>query len=105
MYHGDLAALVALVAVGTAQARRASIWSIRCSEVDLRRYGAALRLVVKACTALSRYPDVITANSAAGLKFHLRTGYRPRRAEIVVNGIEIDQFKPDSRRGPRCATS
>ena len=94
MYHGDLAALVALLASGRRRTTRL-IWSIRCSDMDLRRYGTALRLVVRACTMLSRYPDVITANSHAGLKFHLAAGYRPRRAEIVANGIDLDQFKPD----------
>ena len=72
------------------------VWSIRCSEMDLRRYGVTLRLAVKACTLLSRWPDLVTANSAAGLKSHLALGYRPRRAEVVANGIEVDAFKPDA---------
>ena len=38
---------------------------------------------------------LVTANSAAGLKFHLELGYRPRRAEVVANGIDIDEFRPD----------
>jgi glycosyltransferase involved in cell wall biosynthesis len=94
MYHGDLAALVALLASGRRRSTRL-VWSIRCSDMDLRRYGTALRLVVKACTMLSGYPDVVTANSDAGLKFHLEIGYRPRRTEVVANGIDIDRLKPD----------
>ena len=50
MYHGDLAALVALVMSGRRRQTRL-VWSIRCSDMDLRRYGVGLRLVVKACTA------------------------------------------------------
>jgi len=95
MYHGDLAALVALAMSGRRRQTRL-VWSIRCSDVDLRRYGVGLRLGVKACTLLSRWPDLITANSAAGLKSHLSLGYRPRRAEIVVNGIDVDEFRPDA---------
>jgi glycosyltransferase involved in cell wall biosynthesis len=95
MYHGDLAALVALVMSGR-RGRTPLVWSIRCSDMDLRRYGLGLRLVVKACTLLSGWPDLVTANSAAGLKFHLNLGYRPRRAEVVPNGIDIDEFKPDA---------
>jgi glycosyltransferase involved in cell wall biosynthesis len=94
MYHGDLAALVALVLSGRRQRTRL-VWGIRCSEVDLRAYGRGLRLVVRACTALSRWPDVVTANSVAGLKSHLRLGYRPRRTEVIANGIEVERFKPD----------
>jgi glycosyltransferase involved in cell wall biosynthesis len=51
--------------------------------------------VVKACAALSRRPDLVTTNSSTGLKSHLRLGYRPRRAEVVANGIDVEQFKPD----------
>ena len=51
---------------------------------------------MKACTLLSRWPDLVTANSVAGLEFHLALGYRPRRAEVVANGIDVDEFRPDS---------
>ena len=94
MYHGDLAALVALVMSGRRKQTRL-VWSIRCSDMDLRHYGRGLRLVVKACTLLSNWPDLVTANSAAGLKSHLALGYRPRRAEVVANGIDVDEFRPD----------
>src|SRR5438132_8739642 len=69
MYHGDLAALVALVLSGRRRQTRL-IWSIRCSAMDWRGYGPRLALVVKACALLSRWPDVVTANSVAGLKSH-----------------------------------
>jgi glycosyltransferase involved in cell wall biosynthesis len=94
MYHGDLAALVALLMSGRRKHTRL-VWSIRCSDMDLRRYGRGLRTVVKACTLLSSWPDLVTANSGAGLKSHLALGYRPRRAEVVANGIDIDEFRPD----------
>jgi glycosyltransferase involved in cell wall biosynthesis len=72
------------------------VWSIRCTALDLRHYGGfGLRLVVKACTLLSGWPDLVTANSVAGLKSHLALGYRPRRAEVVANGIDVDAFRPD----------
>ena len=95
MYHGDLAALVALVLSGRRRQTRL-VWSIRCTAMDWRGYGVGLWLVVKACTLLSRWPDLVTANSVAGLKSHLALGYRPRRAEVVANGIDIDEFRPDS---------
>jgi glycosyltransferase involved in cell wall biosynthesis len=63
--------------------------------MDLRRYGLGLRLAVKACTLLSRWPDLVTANSVAGLNHHLSLGYRPRRAEVVANGIDVEEFRPD----------
>ena len=95
MYHGDLAALIALAMSGRRRQTRL-VWSIRCSALDLSRDGIGLRAVVKACTLLSRRPDLVTANSAAGLASHLRLGYRPRRAEVTLNGIDVDEFKPDA---------
>jgi glycosyltransferase involved in cell wall biosynthesis len=95
MYHGDLAALATLIMSGRRKRTRL-VWSIRCTALDLRHYGGfGLRLVVKACTLLSGWPDLVTANSAAGLKSHLALGYRPRRAEVVANGIDVDAFRPD----------
>src|SRR5262245_31049254 len=95
MYHGDLAALVALVLSGRRRQTRL-VWSIRCTAMDWRGYGVGLWLVVKACALLSGWPDLVTANSVAGLKSHLALGYRPRRAEVVANGIDIEEFRPDA---------
>jgi glycosyltransferase involved in cell wall biosynthesis len=95
MYHGDLAALAALALSGWRRQTQL-IWSIRCSDMDLRRYGVGLRFAVKACALLSAWPDLVIANSTAGLKSHLALGYHPRRAEVVANGIDVDAFRPDS---------
>jgi len=94
MYHGDLAALLGLMLSGRRRATRLA-WNIRCSSLDLSRYSARLRLVVKACALLSRRPDLVIANSNAGMEAHRALGYRPRRAEVVANGIEVDRYKPD----------
>jgi glycosyltransferase involved in cell wall biosynthesis len=95
MYHGDLAAWLAL-ALSAQRTRTRLIWGIRCSDLDFRRYSRQLRLIVQACAFLSGRPDVVTANSEAGMRFHRALGYRPRRAEILPNGIDTDTFKPDA---------
>jgi glycosyltransferase involved in cell wall biosynthesis len=95
MYYGDLAALVALALSGRRRQTRL-VWSIRCTAMDWRSYGLGLSLVVKTCALLSRWPDVVTANSVAGLKSHLALGYHPRRAQVAANGIDVDEFRPDA---------
>jgi glycosyltransferase involved in cell wall biosynthesis len=95
MYYGDLAALVALALSGRRRQTHL-VWSIRCSAMDWRSYGVGLALVVKACAVLSRWPDLVTANSAVGLKSHLALGYHPRRAQVVANGIDVVEFQPDA---------
>jgi len=94
MYHGDLAALLALTLSGRRKATRLA-WNIRCSTLDFSRYSPLLRLVVRACAALSSLPDLVIANSVAGMEAHRTLGYRPRRAEMVPNGIDLDEFRPD----------
>lgn len=94
MYHGDLAALIALVLSGR-RSRTRLIWGIRCSNMDLTQYGPSLRLIVKLCAFLSCWPDTVTANSQAGLDAHRALGYRPRHTMVLDNGIDTDTFRPD----------
>jgi len=94
MYHGDLAALLALALSGRRGSTRLA-WNIRCSRLDLAQYSRVLRLVVRACAALSARPDLVLANSKAGMDAHRALGYRPRRAEIVPNGIDVERYRPD----------
>jgi glycosyltransferase involved in cell wall biosynthesis len=90
MYHGNLAA-TAIHALARGRARRRLFWNIRASNMDDARYAWLMR----ACRWLSRWPDVIVANSEAGAKFHEMHGYRARRMVVIPNGIDTDKFRPD----------
>ena len=96
MYHGDLVALIALFLSGR-RSRTRLIWGIRCSNIDFKQYEPGLRWVVRACALLSRRPDVVTANSEAGMEVHRALGYWPRHAVVIDNGIDTDRFCPDAR--------
>jgi glycosyltransferase involved in cell wall biosynthesis len=90
MYHGDLfAALAHHFAPG--RASRKLFWNIRASDMDLERYRGLLRLNA----FLSGRPDMILANSRAGLDCHIARGYRPRRSDVIPNGVDVDKFRPD----------
>jgi glycosyltransferase involved in cell wall biosynthesis len=92
LYHADLAATLARAA---ALSRAPLAWSLRCSDMDLARYAATTRLVVRALARLSAVAAVIASNSEAGLAWHCRLGYRPRRTIVIPNGFETDRFRPD----------
>jgi glycosyltransferase involved in cell wall biosynthesis len=94
MYHGDLAALVGLV-LSARRSRTLLVWGIRCSNMDLTQCGRILRMVIRACAFLSGLPDIVTANSEAGLDAHRRLGYRPRRSVVIDNGIDTTAFRPE----------
>lgn len=95
LYHADLAALAALRLSGRRRATRL-IWGLRCSDLDLAHYGLGLRFAVRLGARLSRQPDAIVVNSAAGRAAHEAIGYRPRRFVLIENGIDIARFRPNA---------
>jgi glycosyltransferase involved in cell wall biosynthesis len=96
LYHADLAATLVQLPV-----RRPAplVWSIRCADLDLGRYAPTTRWVVRALARLSPLPAAVVSNSEAGLAWHLRLGYRPRRAVVIPNGYDTDRFRPRPEAG------
>lgn len=92
LYHADLAATLAR---GAARSRAPLVWSLRCSDMDLARYATTTRIVLHTLTRLSSVPAVVASNSEAGLAWHRRLGYRPRRSTVIPNGFDTDRFRPD----------
>lgn len=94
MYHADLLALAARATLPRGE-RPKLVWGVRCSDMDVSRYSPALRLIIGTCARLSARPDAVLVNSHAGREVHERLGYRPRRFEVVENGIDTELFRPD----------
>ncbi len=95
MYHADLYSLLALWLSGRRRQTRL-FWGVRCSDMDLRRYGVVLRLTVRLCAWLSRSVDGIVVNSRAGARIHRRLGYPARRMTVIDNGFDTESFRPDA---------
>jgi glycosyltransferase involved in cell wall biosynthesis len=95
MYHADLYSLLALWLSGRRRDTRL-YWGVRCSDMDLRRYGLVLRLTVRLCAWLSRSVDGIVVNSQAGARIHRRLGYPARRMTVIDNGFDTESFRPDA---------
>ncbi|HHO76226.1 MAG TPA: glycosyltransferase [Deltaproteobacteria bacterium] len=89
MYHANLFGLLF-------SHKRPLVWNIRCSDMDLSRYGLIYKYTVKAGAVFSKIPDAVIANSFAGRKYHESLGYRPRRWEVIPNGFDTELFKPDT---------
>jgi glycosyltransferase involved in cell wall biosynthesis len=92
MYHGNIAAAVAH-RLAPGRSDRRLFWGLRASNMDVDRYGRINWLSAR----LSHWPDVVIANSAAGARFHIGLGYRPRVLEIVPNGVDCHRFRPDEQ--------
>lgn len=69
-------------------------WNIRQSVADLRDEPRGMRTAIRLNAWLSRRPDVIVNNSARSAADHRALGFRPRREEIVPNGIDMGAFAP-----------
>ncbi len=68
--------------------------------MDERWCRLQLQLTIRLCTALSRFPDVVIANSQAGREAHRRIGYAAKRFEVIENGIDAAAFQaPELARG------
>ncbi len=93
MYHGNIAAAVTQ-RITPGRAKRALYWNIRASNVHDERYARIIRWNAR----LSSMPDLVIANSQAGMDFHLASGFRPRRQMVIANGIETDKYCPDVAR-------
>jgi glycosyltransferase involved in cell wall biosynthesis len=88
MYHANILGLLF-------STPRPVIWNIRCSDMDLSRYGLIYRLTVQAGALMSGRPALVIANAYAGKSAHERFGYHPRRWEVIPNGFDTERFKPD----------
>jgi glycosyltransferase involved in cell wall biosynthesis len=90
MYHGNImAALAHRLAPGSGS--RMLLWNLRASNMDEQRYGSVMRWSAR----LSRWPDVIVANSESGAAFHKSVGLDARRMLVIENGIDSEIFRPD----------
>jgi len=71
------------------------VWGVRASDMDLRRYGWLDRLLYRLECALSRFADLIIANSYTGLNYAVAHGFPKEKMVVISNGIDTDEFLPD----------
>ncbi|MCC6139076.1 MAG: glycosyltransferase [Nitrospira sp.] len=92
LYHADLLSVLAVKFFRLP----VLVWNIRCSDMDLGQYRPLTRWVQRVLARLSAAPGAVVVNSEAGKRQHERVGYRPRRWQVIPNGFDTQQFRPDS---------
>lgn len=75
------------------------VWGLRDSESDAALHGWLAKAVFKAGRLLSRWPALIIANSNSGARYYAAQGYPAAKITVVPNGIDIERFQPDTKRG------
>jgi glycosyltransferase involved in cell wall biosynthesis len=91
LYHGDFIGTISNALAGL----RTLVWNIRCSDIDLdldNKNTAWIRWMLARASAV---PNLVIANSRAGLDAHHALGYRPRSELIIPNGFDGSAFRPD----------
>jgi glycosyltransferase involved in cell wall biosynthesis len=74
----------------------AIIWGIRASNINYAHYDRINRITFRIAALLSRGADLMIANSDAGRRNALRTGFAPRHVVVVRNGIDVDCYRPST---------
>lgn len=95
MYHANLAATLATVAVWH---RPPVVWNIRQTLPGTEEESRLTRLVVTTGAWLSGLPAAILYNSSAARQQHEGIGYASRRALCIGNGFDTERFRPDGDR-------
>jgi len=92
MYHANL--------IGGLAARVASnvpvVWAIHHNGFDSRVDKRRTMLVNRACASISRkIPERIVCCSEASLQLHKTLGYAYDKLQVIPNGFDLEQVKPD----------
>jgi len=93
MYHANL--------IGALAARLAGdipvVWGIHQADLDPQVNKPLTLWTAKCCAHMSRWlPRSIVFVSQAALLLHVRFGYAAKSMEVIPNGFDLQEFKPDT---------
>lgn len=96
--HGYLyvSNILAVLAKPFLKKKPAIVMGFRSSNTHLEHYDWLASACALLENKLSRYSDLVIANSRAGANFCQQVGYAPKRMTVVSNGIDTEAFKPDA---------
>lgn len=92
MYHANMAVSVA---VRLARASVPVVWNVRASLRDEGREKMATALAIRGGAYLSGSPAGIIYNARTSARQHEAIGYAPARTQIIPNGFDCAEFRPD----------
>ena len=80
------------------------VWGVRVSNLDLGHYDAFTRVTFRLSCWMSRFADLIIANSVSGRTHHEANGYAGKRMTVIHNGIDTEKFSPSPQLAARIRT-
>ena len=80
------------------------VCGVRASNMDLSKYDWLHRVLYHIECHLSRFADLIIANSQSGGDYAVANGFPRDKMIVIPNGIDTELFRPDKERGLRVRT-
>jgi len=77
------------------------VWGIRASNMELENYDWFVRLNFRLQCFMSRWADLIIANSEAGRAYHVAQGFPAQKCIVIHGGVDLDIYTPDLEAGKR----
>ena len=71
------------------------VWGVRSADVDWSEYGRRAVFFWKLVVRISRWADLVIANSYFGADFHIAEGFPRSRIVVIPNGIDTKTFSPN----------
>jgi len=71
------------------------IWNIRHTLDNIKNEKKLTRFLIRTLAKFSWFPEKILYNSSVSASKHEKFGFLKSKQEIIFNGFDIDQFKPD----------
>lgn len=96
LIHGYLGIANELALIFGRLAGARVVWGLRMSQMDYSRHDWATGVSDRIGAGLSRFTDLMIANSHAGRNDYAAAGYRADRITVVSNGIDTARFRPDA---------
>ncbi len=100
LYHADLLGLAAGWLAGIKQ----RYWNLRCSDMTQANRSPIYRLLMWLLVRLSPFPSMVITNSESGKRHHQHLGYRPKKWQVLPNGVDLGRFLPKPEAGEALRT-
>ncbi len=75
------------------------VWGVRSTTMDLKRFGVIAQVEGVVEGILKKSPDLVICNADAARDYRISRGYSKSRLAVVANGIDCEQFRPNTERG------
>jgi len=98
MYHGDIAATVAVFLFDPMRRKVKLFWNVRQTLYDINSETPQTRWLIVLGRWLSFFPQSIIYNSNLSAEQHCNAGYLSKKTKIIPNGFDLQRFRPDKNR-------